>query len=86
MTKDDIIHMAREAGDVLSANWLERFAALAAKAERDRIATEAQSIIKRAEQRGAEIEREACASLARDLYAKASADEIEMAIRARTTP
>jgi hypothetical protein len=45
---------------------LERFAALVAAAERERIADESKHIIKRAEKRGAEIEREACAKVCED--------------------
>ena len=35
MTREDIIAWAREAGDTLNKEWLERFAALVAAAERE---------------------------------------------------
>jgi len=35
MTYDDVIKLAREAGDILNAEWLQRFAALVAAAERE---------------------------------------------------
>ena len=42
MTRDDIIRMAREAGDVLNAEWLERFFHMAyaagAAVERNKLA------------------------------------------------
>ncbi len=67
MTKDDIIRMAREAGIFTGGHpmnpWsvyasdLERFAAIVAAAEADRIANESKHIIKRAEERGAAAER-----------------------------
>ena len=77
MTRDDIIRMAREVGwpgiyakPLFSITMQEddflRFAALVAAAERNRIADESKHIIKRAEQRGAEIEREACAKVCED--------------------
>lgn len=49
--------------EVICTAGLERFAALVAAAERDRIANEAKHIIKRAEARGAAAEREACAKV-----------------------
>jgi hypothetical protein len=65
MTRDDIIRMAREAllpsCHLTHPKALERFAAIVAAAERDRIADESKHIIKRAEARGAAAEREACA-------------------------
>jgi len=71
MTREEIVRMAREAGwqyadgdDGYNPLW--RFAALVAAAERNRIADESKHIIKRAEQRGAEIEREACAKVCED--------------------
>ena len=65
MTKDDIIRMAREAGigPVYGYESIERFAALVAAAERERIADEAKHIIKRAEARGAAAERAECAKV-----------------------
>lgn len=72
MTIDDIIALATEAGipqgNLLAlshgrletgAELLERFAAIVATKERNRIADEAKSIIKRAEARGAAALREA---------------------------
>ena len=67
---------------------LERFAALVADTEAKRIHDEGMVTVGHMREKIAAAvaaEREACASLAGDLYAKASADEIEMAIRARTT-
>jgi hypothetical protein len=75
MNKDDIIRMAREAecsetwgGDAFkfTVEELERFAALVAEAEAERISNQARHIIKRAEARGAEAEREACAAIANE--------------------
>ena len=75
MNKDDIIRMAREAecsetwgGDAFkfTVEELERFAALVAAAEAERISNQARHIIKRAEARGAEAEREACAAIANE--------------------
>jgi len=76
MTREEIVRMAREANRYASNQtddsfeWqeirAERFAALVAAAERERIADESKHIIKRAEQRGAEIEREACAKVCED--------------------
>lgn len=77
MTKDDIIRMAREAGLLPILNedafqkweWektnkvLERFAALVAAAEAERISNQSRHIIKRAEARGAEAERKRCAKV-----------------------
>jgi hypothetical protein len=75
MTRDEITRMAQEAGGRIEhigidIAWfefmtesLERFAALVAAAERERIADESKHIIKRAEARGAEVEREACAKV-----------------------
>jgi hypothetical protein len=37
MNREEIIRMAREAGESLNKEWLERFAALVAAAERERI-------------------------------------------------
>ena len=93
MKRDDIIRMAREAG-VLSgyeSELFQRFAALVAEAEAERISNQSRHIIKRAEARGAEAEREACAAIAnghkddcfdgdQDWYKCRS---IEAAIRAR---
>ena len=69
MNKADIIRMAREAG--ISEPWVKseqvkRFAALVAAAEAERISNQSQHIIKRAEARGAEAEREACARICDD--------------------
>jgi hypothetical protein len=98
MTKDDIVRMAREvllldardnpndAGVAQFIGTLSDFAVLVAKAERDRIATEAQSIIKRTEQRGAEIEREACAKAAEHFLTSGRSPlgrSVAAAIRAR---
>ena len=102
MNKDDIIRMAQEAGFEFNSlggtytsgkldEHLERFAALVAEAEAERISNQARHIIKRAEARGAEAEREACAAIAnghkddcfdgdQDWYKCRS---IEAAIRAR---
>ena len=72
MTRDDIIKMAREAGfnpvTFMGAGFelFERFAALVAEAEAERISNQSQHIIKRAEARGAEAEREACARICDD--------------------
>jgi DNA invertase Pin-like site-specific DNA recombinase len=66
MTRDDIIRMAEENGIVIIGEAMFRFAALVASAERNRIADESKHIIKRAEKRGAEIEREACAKVCED--------------------
>ena len=100
MNRDDIIRMAREAG-VFETRYnpvaysatpeaLERFAALVAAAERDRIADEAKHIIKRAEARGAAAEREVIAQsldkqadLACDDIDRQWAQEMAAAVRAR---
>lgn len=72
MEQDNIIRMAREAGfevDRCSLEWrdrIKRFADLVCAAERERIANDAQRIIKRAEARGAAAEREACAKICED--------------------
>jgi adenylyl- and sulfurtransferase ThiI len=73
MNRDDIIQMAREAGFFHTGTEpqyfscrttsIERFAALVAEAEAERISNQSRHIIKRAEARGAEAEREACAAL-----------------------
>jgi hypothetical protein len=75
MNKDDIIRMAREAecsetwgGDAFkfTVEELERFAALVAAAEAERISNQSRHIIKRAEARGAEAERAECARICDD--------------------
>ena len=72
MNQDDVIRMAREAGFTVQRDeWvftemLERFAALVAAAEAERISNQSRHIIKRAEARGAEAEREACAAIANE--------------------
>lgn len=93
MTRDEIIAIAHEAGipqDNISAlaygcketgaELLERFAAMVATKERNRIADEAQYIIKRAEARGAAAEREACAMVCEE-----STGTVSMFISLRAT-
>lgn len=74
MNKDDIVRMAHDAGmtpishvstaDVIcSRASLERFAHLVAAAEREHIAREFKNTLKVAEERGATVEREACAGI-----------------------
>ena len=48
--------------------WIEQRIAEAVSAERDRIADESKHIIKRAEARGADAEREACAKVCDELH------------------
>ncbi len=38
MNRKDIIRMAREAGDILNAEWLQRFAAIVAAAKQEQCA------------------------------------------------
>jgi len=101
MTQDEILEMAKQAdvwvaGQEPYQSQLEAFAKLVAAKEADRIADEAKDIIKRAEERGAAKEREACAKLCDELQAPphVSNDDMSMwdvtsmecadAIRART--
>jgi hypothetical protein len=78
----DTIEMAREVGVEVTFEYrdgdlewgcstaqLERLVALARADERERIADESKHIIKRAEARGAAVEREACAKVCEDLPA-----------------
>ncbi len=89
MTQDDIIRMAKEAGfnpvDYMGSNFdlFQRFFHLAQAAEADRIANESKHIIKRAEQRGAALEREECAKLCEAYVAPGIGKEMATAIRAR---
>jgi|GEM_PF-3752734 len=75
MTRDEIINLMQQACDpdkkpawhnefwTITQQELERFAALVAASEAERISNQSRHIIKRAEARGAEAEREACAEL-----------------------
>lgn len=68
MNKEDIIRMAREAGLVnweatAYANELERFAALVASAERERLTDAAMKAAEKAVDVAIALEREACAKL-----------------------
>lgn len=72
MNREDIIRMAREAGAERNRDFpdwsfdddqIERFAALVAAAEREHIASEFKHVLKTAEDRGATVEREECASV-----------------------
>lgn len=79
MTNEEIIRTAKELSmrhnaDIfeLDGDGLIAFAALIAAAERNRIADEAQYIIKRAEARGAAAERESCAALCESRHANGS--------------
>ena len=55
----DTIELAREAGESIDKNWLERFAALVRADERERLAKiQFESILQ-----AMKIEREACAKL-----------------------
>ena len=70
MTREDIIRMAREAdlGFLLNENWLmheelERFAALVASAERERLTDAAMKSAEKAVEVAMALEREACANL-----------------------
>jgi hypothetical protein len=75
MTRDDIIRMAREAGlpyeydtgRILYLKQLERFAALVAAAERERIESRPWGAGKEWIDRAVEAEREACAKLCDEL-------------------
>ena len=97
MNREDIIRMARQAGSLIEAvqekdlQWLERFAALVASAERERIkqanAPEIERInahIKELED-AVKAEREACAKVCADWsdYTKGIAPTLAEAIRAR---
>ena len=87
MTNEEIIRTAKELSmrhnaDIfeLDGDGLIAFAALIAAAERNRIADEAQYIIKRAEARGAAAERESCANILRERsmkFEKEAQDAIE---------
>ena len=95
MNREDIIKMAREAGayapkypigphDVqFSVASLERFFRMAQEAEADRIANESKHIIKRAEARGAEAEREACAKVCDAADKSTHPADLADAVRAR---
>ncbi len=74
MTREDIIRMAWETFDVMSDDrgretytcdsyGLERFAALVAAAEQEKMMDRIRNIIVEAEERGATAEREACAKV-----------------------
>lgn len=67
MTREDIIRMAREAGfsewAVQTPQDLERFAALVAAAERERVTFELVNEAQRAVQEAVWAEREACAEV-----------------------
>ena len=94
MNQEDIIRMAREAGfNVGTAPQIERFAALVAAAERERIYFETSSdFVKSA----VAIEREACAMVCdqlADMHEKMNqwssyktADTLAQAIRYRSQP
>jgi hypothetical protein len=78
MKRDDIIKLMQQACDpdkkpawhnefwTITQVELERFADLVAAAEAERISNQSRHIIKRAEARGAEAEREACAAIANE--------------------
>ena len=99
MTRNDIIRMAREAGfesHDISLNFpkeLERFAALVASAERERLTDAAMKAAEKAVDVAIALEREACAKVADTISDKYgwghygnevdTADEIAKAIRAR---
>lgn len=71
MNRDDIIRMAQEAGyqedsfgiGIWDSKEFNSFAALVAAAEREHIASEFKHVLKTAEDRGATVEREECASV-----------------------
>ena len=103
MTRDDIIRMARDAGwhdDLLGVSFtaplLERFAALVAAAEREKVARwmisksyatghgdTVEDLLKELEWQVSEREREACAKLADGADKSTHPSEIADAIRAR---
>ena len=77
----DFPHMASLNRDLFPA--FARFAEYAAKHEADRIADESKHIIKRAEKRGAEIEREACAKVCEEKSMIKGGEVFAARIRAR---
>ena len=77
----DFPHMASLNRDLFQV--FARFAEYATKHEGDRIADESKHIIKRAEQRGAKIEREACAKLCEEKSMIKNGEVFAARIRAR---
>jgi hypothetical protein len=78
----DFPHMASLNRDLFPV--FARFAEYTTQHEANRIADESKHIIKRAEQRGAEIEREACAKVCEEHWRNnGNAMEFADAIRAR---
>ena len=72
MNREDIIRMAREAGFPeaileLSSTALERFAALVASAERERLTDAAMKAAEKAVDVAIALEREACAKVCEDM-------------------
>lgn len=88
MNKDDIIRMAREAGDDWDNTlpedkaFLERFAALVAAAEREKFKVHAAALVRDARHDATEREREECAKVC-DGWLHADGDQCAAAIRAR---
>ena len=99
MNRDDIIRMAREAGGVEERQWiglnLERFAALVAAAEREKVAKwmiqrsyatghgkTIEDLLAELDWQIRESEREACAELAAWIL-KMPQNDVSAAIRAR---
>jgi hypothetical protein len=95
MNREDIIRMARKAGDCLTdkrgrqefffdSYGIERFSALVAAAEREHIAKEFKNTLKVAEERGAAAERDRIASeWDGKMYGDLENIDIGNAIRAR---
>ena len=92
MNREDIIRMAREAGigwgEKLGGmpDFLERFAALVASAERERLTDAAMKSAEKAIDVAMALEREACAKVCDDLdkmRGYSYADKCATAIRAR---
>ncbi len=86
MNKEDIIRMAREAGigPVYGYESIERFAALVAAAEQQKMMERIRHIIVQSEERGAAAEREECAKVCEEIKGvKLQGYEFAAAIRAR---
>lgn len=92
MNRDDIIRMAREANikqaietpHLLMVHELERFAALVAAAEQQKMMERIRHIIVQSEERGAAAEREECAKVCEEIKGvKLQGYEFAAAIRAR---
>ena len=98
MNRKDIIRMAREAEHLVIEDYytngpvrafseaqLERFAALVASAERERLTEVAMKSAEKAVDVAIALEREACANLCKEMYLSGDMDTglAEEAIRAR---